>query len=154
MRIFIRSLTGKVYDLEVSPDSSISELKAILHKVSGLPESEQALLYSSQLLNDQSILSMTLQEQSGAVIQLVPILSGGGQIIIKLLSGKIIKVDVDFAKENVTTMKQKIYKLEHIPVSDVKLVFKANPLINSTKLLKDYGVKEGDTVYAIATLPG
>ena len=73
------------------------------------------------------------------------------QIFVKLLTGKVITLDVNGA-DTVMSVKNKLETAEKIDASKVNLIFSGNTLENE-KTLDEYGVEKESTVFAIGNAP-
>lgn len=57
MRIFVKSLAGRVVTLDVQHDDRIAEVKVKIHDAEGFPSERQRLVFSGVLLADDRTLS-------------------------------------------------------------------------------------------------
>ena len=51
MPIFIKTLTGKILNVDVGPKETIGNLKKKIRKIEGLEESRQSLIFDGKILN-------------------------------------------------------------------------------------------------------
>ena len=52
MLIFVKTLTGRWYTVEVEEDDTVEEMKKDLYRQSGTPEVVQAIIYGGRILSD------------------------------------------------------------------------------------------------------
>ena len=57
MFVFIKSMTGETSTLEVEESDSIKNVKVEIHKMLGIPPSQQRLIYAAEELKDGLTLS-------------------------------------------------------------------------------------------------
>jgi hypothetical protein len=92
MQLFVRHLDGRVYELQVCPDSSITEVKATINRQLGVSCDEQCLIYQGKPLVSGTLLDYSIQKT--CTIQLVKAVRGGG-------FGALVISDIDAPhKEN------------------------------------------------------
>jgi ubiquilin len=53
----VKHLSDKVYDVEIELSASILDLKAVLNEISGVPATDQKLIFKGKMLKDSDILS-------------------------------------------------------------------------------------------------
>ncbi|KAJ5079290.1 a-macroglobulin complement [Anaeramoeba ignava] len=75
--IFIKTLTGKVFTIEVNPDDTITKVKEKIQDQEGILANQQRLIFSGKPLNDDKTLS-DYQIKKGSSLHLVWRLKGGG----------------------------------------------------------------------------
>ena len=76
MRIYLKTLTGKVYDFEVDPNETINDLKPKIQEKLGIPLNQQRLLYDGkQLEEDKTFIFYNIPNDS--TIHMVLRLRGG-----------------------------------------------------------------------------
>jgi len=79
--IKVRSLTGATYDIKISPDATIGELKELTCDLSGIPFDQQRLLFAgNELANDKILTDYNIME--GSTVHMVLRLRGGKPIIL------------------------------------------------------------------------
>ena len=77
IRIFVKCLTGKTVDIEVSPSTSIGNIKEIIQNKEGIPFDQQCLIYAGiRLVDDFPLSHYNIQNKS--TLHLVTRLRGGG----------------------------------------------------------------------------
>jgi ubiquitin len=57
MKIFIKSLTGRTYDLDIEPTDTIETARGKLQDQSGIPPDQQRLMFAGNQLEDGRTLS-------------------------------------------------------------------------------------------------
>ncbi|ETO24662.1 hypothetical protein RFI_12495 [Reticulomyxa filosa] len=95
MTIFLRTLTGKVVNINVNPTDSVSILKMKIQDSEGIPPDQQRLIYSGKQMDDDK----TLQDYSigpNATIHLVLRLRGGCFVagtLVRMSDGTLKKIE-------------------------------------------------------------
>ena len=148
MKISVRSITGRDFCIEAPKNETIAGVKKALYNCSGISPSQQALLLLGNPVEDtMSIRDMPINSD----LILVPILSGGEQIFIKALNGKITQIDVDLENGKVIDIMKAAFKIFRVPTNEQKLVF-GKKILDKDKYIKDIDIKEGDTIYLVPLL--
>ena len=75
MKIYIKSLTGKNFWLDVRPSSTIGEVKCLIWDKEGIPACQQRLVFNSEQLEDDRTLS-EYQIQRESTLHLLLKISG------------------------------------------------------------------------------
>ena len=137
MKIFCRTLTGKIIDLDVSPDDTIEEAKLQIKEKEGIPSNQQRMIFSRILLDDDKTFEYYKIKRENT-IQLVLRLRGTFMIYCKLLSGKTIKLDVN-GKDSIEKVKRKIQNKEGIQPNEQRLCFEGKEL-EMYRTISDYDI--------------
>eukprot|EP00826_Nyctotherus_ovalis_P013030 TRINITY_DN13486_c0_g1_i2.p1 TRINITY_DN13486_c0_g1~~TRINITY_DN13486_c0_g1_i2.p1 ORF type:complete len:156 (+),score=53.58 TRINITY_DN13486_c0_g1_i2:105-572(+) len=152
MKIEIKVITGRTFFLELEEATTLAELKCAIYDTLGLVPSQQALFFSAQAVSEAS----TLHDHGiadGSKLHLIPILKGGGEVYIKTLAGKSMKVEVELESCTLNKLKEEIHKKTGVPVAGQKLVYNAKELA-ADKTLVEYKISNGATIHLIPILIG
>lgn len=158
VQIFIRTLTGKTFTLEVSVSDSIRDVKAKIQQLQGLPIDQQVLLTRGEPLSDALRLrDYNIETESTFYLTLT---SGpkaehshpksspqnktegySAQVIyIRNFLGKSIALEIG-PSDKIKTLKAKIFAKEGIPVDQQQLLFQGDNL-DDEKFIKDYNIEQ------------
>ena len=74
------------------------------------------------------------------------------QIFVKMLTGKIITLDVD-SSDTVESVKEMIQKINGIPIDQYLLIFAGKHLVDDLTL-SDYNIKKESTLHVVLRLGG
>ena len=157
-QIFIKSLTGKTFALEVDLEDSIENIKCKIQENEGIEASKQRLTFGGKSLeNDKTIQDYDIQSESTIYCDLS--LLGGGiegegskQIFIKTLQGKTITLDVSDS-DTISSIKEKLHEKEGIPVDQQRLVFNGKQL-EDANTIGDYGIQADSNIHLVLRLRG
>ncbi|KAL2100716.1 hypothetical protein ACEWY4_002477 [Coilia grayii] len=153
MNIQIKFLNGSTYPLQVSPSTTIGELKKLIHGLSDHAPARQKLTTGNgvNFSNDSSTLS-AIGLKPGSCVMVLVTDPAPSQVFLKNEKGQTSTYDV-MPGETVTAFKSKVYQKEKVPVDQQRLIYNGKQLDDGRKL-EDYDIVSGSTVYLTLRLRG
>jgi len=146
MQILIKTLSGKVFHLNVEPSDSVENLKAMIEAKQGILLVQQILVYDGRTLeNGKELRDYNIQRES--TIHIVDKIRQVIQIYIKTLTGKTFYLDVE-PNESINSLKAKIQEKEDIPKDQQRLVY-AGRILENGKNLQDYNIQKESAINLI-----
>ncbi|MFS7908414.1 putative Ubiquitin-like domain-containing protein [Helianthus anomalus] len=156
MKIFIKTLTGKIVTVEVKPSYTIGNIKAKIQDEVHIPPDAQELIFNEMVLRDINTLA-DYNIKAESTLTLTRLSSGFMQILIKPLTGIAFNLDVK-PSDTIYNIKAKIHDKIHthninIPCDEQELIFNEIVLHNNDTLA-DYNIKRESTLTLVAISRG
>ena len=136
IKIFVKTLTGKTITLEVNRSDTVENVKTKIQDKEGIPLNHQQLMFVGKQLENDHILSYYNIQMEYTLHLLVSLT--GMQILVKMLTGKIISLEVE-ASATMKNLKAKIQDKEDIPI-DKQMLYYDGKLLSDMHSFSDYSI--------------
>lgn len=149
IRIFKKTYIRNYFNLDVSINETIEDIKTKIQEKEGIPREQQQLIFGGkQLENCFTLKEYSIQNNS----KLVLVVDSGKRMLlyIKTIRGTTISFDVE-PNDQIGDIKSKIQEKEGIPVYQIGLKFRWK-VLEDDFTLKDYSIAGDSTLFLFLKL--
>ena len=143
IEIAIRTLTGKMLALTVTPTSTIGSVKAKIENRERIPSDQQRLVFGDKVLEDDEELGeYGIRHKS--ILYLVM------EIFIKTLSGKIVELNV-LPSDTIRKVKREREKVEGFPPGKIPILAYDGRQLDDDATLAQHNIQKSSTLCEVSS---
>ena len=149
MKINVKSLVGKTYDLEVNDSDTIKNIKDLIKEKAEIPSEKpiRLIFAGKELDDDKKLYSYNISNNS--TIHLLTTPKTVKKLSIKINEGKILALDVK-PSDTLENLKKKIKEEEGLDSTQYNLFLDKTLLKENDKTLEDYDINTSSTIDLIS----
>ncbi|XP_018477707.2 polyubiquitin-like [Raphanus sativus] len=147
MRIFVKTLIGKITVLHVRSSDTIGNVKARIQYKERIPRDKQVLAFIGIPLEDHRTLADYNIEKNSTVLLVI----GSARIMrifVKTLIGKTITLNYVLSSKTIGDVKESIQFIEEIPRDKQRLIFGGKQMEDHCTL-DDYNIQKDSTIHLV-----
>jgi hypothetical protein len=144
MELFVKTLTGKTFAVDVTTVETIYHVKAKIEKREGIPLGQQRLLFGDTELCDGRFVQ-EYNIPAKATLHLRLHLRNGIHVFVQTVAGTYITLEVE-ANESIRNVRAMVEDTEGILTQHQRLFF-ANRQLKDGRTLSDYNILKSPTMY-------
>ena len=144
MELFVKTLTGKTFAVDVTTVETIYHVKARIEKLEGIPVGRQRLFFGdTELCDGRFIPEYSIPAK--ATLHLRFHLRNGTHVFVQTVAGTYITLEVE-ANESIRNVRAMVEDTEGILTQHQRLFF-ANRQLKDGRTLSDYNILKSPTMY-------
>ena len=149
IRIFVKTLTGKIITLDVEPWDTIENVKTKIQEKEQILPNQQRLIFASKKLEDDRTLSDYIIQRDSVLDLLLH--DHDITINIKEVNGNVIIVSIN-SYQNINCLKTIIKSKTNTPYNEQRLIF-AGKQISFGRTFSHYNIKNQDILHFVPRHP-
>lgn len=152
VQIFVRTVTGMTFGLEVNLSSTVGDVKAKIQRLKGLPSDEQELLIRGEPLQDAlKLRDYNIETESTFYLTLTPRQAKESLHLFIKTAEKTLEIRAS-PETVVRRVKEDIYTIERIPVERQRL-FVGNMELRDENSLRSHGIRNNHSLSLMVVDP-
>lgn len=140
MEIKVKTPDGKIIPIQVEPTDTVDDVRKKVGEATGEPAPEEDIVFNGNVLDDPESTLADNGVKHGDTLLVEPM-----QINVKHWDGTVVTLDVN-PNDTIGDIKSMVDDEMDIPPAYQRMKFDGKPLKKNKKSLKDYNIKNKDTI--------